>query len=210
MSNHRLQIATFVLGISLFGSLSPLAVQADSSGSTSVGSSSTAELSQQQALDQVKKWLAIDDSYKLIQVSKNEKSSTNAPFAKATWSFTWNKGDAPPNMESLNATVDATTGILLSFYRNYNGTSATAKTGDPLTADQVVAKAVNWIADLAPSKQNLLDQPVVQPYTDYRGIENGYSLRFSRLVNGVPVLSDGISITLSDHGDLLNYNFSWT
>ncbi|MDB5083280.1 MAG: hypothetical protein JWN30_166 [Bacilli bacterium] len=208
------QLVTLTIGFTLFSTLSPLAVSADSA--QSAPAVAVAQLTQQQALELVKTALSIDDSYKLQNVSSNDNSSSNSVnlpsspnMHKVTWTFSWTKGDSTITT-NLNASVDAITGSIYSIYRSYNQPLPADGSSSPITADAAKAAAQAWIAKLAPDKVQYIDQGTEnQPVGLNPNVSQNFMFKFNRLVNGIPVRSDGFNISISSHGDLMNYSYSW-
>ena len=115
----RHSLASFTVGITLLSSVSPALVFADESGSSTFVSSSvaTSDLTQQQALEIVKKTFLLDETYQLGNISRNE--AGNSPGNGDTWSFNFSKG-VDAGRASLYISIDAATGKVRNYNLYYN------------------------------------------------------------------------------------------
>jgi len=108
----------------------------------------------------------------------------------------------------LNISIDATTGMVLNYYRQPQSGSFHY----PAAVSPTQAKAIAWVwvkrlysqvaSQVVEVSQQANASSLAQPIA--------YSYSFERMVHGVPAPFDGCSITISANGHLLQSNVNWT
>ncbi|MEO4055504.1 YcdB/YcdC domain-containing protein [Solibacillus sp. CAU 1738] len=71
-----------------------------------------------------------------------------------------------------------------------------------ISADEAEAKAISYVKDLMPSKLHDYAKPMTEPYFDEQYNGGMYHFSFPRIVNGIVVSGDYISVSLAADGSL--------
>jgi len=206
---RRQWIATAITMTMLFGT--PAAVLAEKSSTpTSPGKvTATATAGQNEWAEKLRKLFNLSSAYELSSFSQAEQDGT---FGEGTvYMFSFRK-DTLADKESLNVTIEAKTGDIVSF--NFYD-SKPDKAGTPLQEPAARAKALEWVKKLYPSKAAHLDKLRIWQesgkgvYPPDAGVQT-FSYGMVRTVNGLPVVNDGFQVTVDDSGRLLSLSGSWS
>ena len=164
-------------------------------------------LTQAQALAIVRRDFAIPASFHLNQESYNNQQN-NGP---ANYWFAFTYTSPTGQQQNINASIDATSGMALSYYTSsspYPQSRFTFPPKESLAAAQQTAVA--WAKKLYPSEY---PQTRLQPTVDSQGALTqpiSYTFNFERFVQNIPAPFDGISITIDQNGTVQSVNASWT
>ncbi|GGJ04815.1 hypothetical protein GCM10010885_12460 [Alicyclobacillus cellulosilyticus] len=165
----------------------------------------------------VKPKLSLDDARRIVETTfaipstftlQNE-SYNSDPSGAATYTLYYVSSDPATPQASINAQVDANTGRIISYARNYPGSNRFVFPV-PTTADQAQQTAIQWVQKLYPDQYGSLK---LQPLTPQPGPLQGpiqYTFTFTRMVNGIPAPFDGVSVTIDQNGRLVSVNDNWT
>jgi hypothetical protein len=126
----------------------------------------------------------------------------------------WNIQFANSKDSTIWASVNARTGQLLSFYKNYqlNPSSGSKK---EISQDDAQKIAESFIERLQPTKTNqiilrqsypsVILQTKIIPYPS-----DNYNFQYSRIVNGIVYPENGFNVGVNAFsGEVMNYNFTW-
>lgn len=102
--------------------------------------------------------------------------------------------------------LDKQTGEIISYYniKNevLNESGDTTTSGKKLTSDQALSKAINYLKEWVPSSLHNYIKPMIEPYVDEdMGV---YNFTFPRIVNGIIVAGNDISVGINFDGALNN------
>ncbi|MCY0875791.1 MAG: hypothetical protein OWT28_05935 [Firmicutes bacterium] len=107
----------------------------------------------------------------------------------------------------LNVTVDASNGVILSYYRQ--PTSVLFHFPAQLSLDQAQTLAEQWVQRLYGPYTKELMPPQVLPSGTSLTVPITYTFSFERIVNGVPAPFNGVTIGLSSNGHLTQASATW-
>ena len=124
--------------------------------------------------------------------------------------------DAPGDeIRSIWGTVDATTGRVMAFHLDYNGTPFLAS-GQPMTDEQIQSAVDVFLREIAPaelaasrleSRQNLQMAQLWRPDSVGAGISN---FQYIRIANGIPFRDNGISVVFNQvTGVVTSFSLTW-
>ena len=167
-------------------------------------------LTQEQAIEKVKRWVNIPSTALLTNASLSR--YYNNPDTRV-WSFNWDipTGDNPVPVRSIWATVDCQTGQVYSFYQSIDQTG-----NGVLTETEAEQLAQDFIKQIEPS---LTDQLVLEkqnqnniPFqTKSADLPSEWSFSFTRLVDGIKFPHNGVYITVSAiNKQIISYNLNWS
>lgn len=176
-------------------------------------------LSEAQAVAEVRRLLSIPADYQLTQESYDENSQQGSGPPAPSYSLTFQypppqpRQNIPPTAITLNVTVNAATGLIANFYRDEPRIPRqTFVFPVPLTYRQAQADAMSWAQKLygsqypdvrlQPASFGPGETPLTAPVA--------YTFSFERYENGIPMPSDGFSLTIGEHGELTSANDNWT
>ncbi|MGE4272262.1 MAG: YcdB/YcdC domain-containing protein [Desulfitobacterium sp.] len=149
-------------------------------------------LSQEKAVESVKKWVEIPEGLTLRSANLGRQGDLDQ---KQVWSFDWNSEDSTEGYNAVYARVDAATGEVMGF--NVYSSTQHPKGADAL--NRVGAKAVAD-AFLKKIQPNRLQQVEYLENLDngqkYPEDQPSHDFRYQRLVNGVAVPGNGFSVTV--------------
>lgn len=161
-------------------------------------------LSDKQAEEAARKFLQIDSSYKLANISMNGGSYGYGDY---TWNMNFSK-----DASSFSAAVDAVTGEISYFYKY-----PTSDPKDEVTLDE--AKSLEIAKQyLEKIQTELYKQVEYQPLPNqyYPNMASGnekpreYSFNFTRKLNGIYVENNGFNITIDAvSGEVSHYDKHW-
>ena len=158
------------------------------------------------------------DLKKAIEIVKSNFSinSTNMSFSgnfiespdgAKTWNLIWNS--KVESGESYSANVNADTGEVL-IYNHWNSTKSKYPRMPKYSKAEAFNKAQLLIEKLSPDKIKQTKQDVnssenIVPYNS-----SGYVFTFIRLVNNIPFVDNGITVTIDKNTlEILNYSITW-
>ncbi len=167
-------------------------------------------LSQEQAMEKVKRWVSIPSTAILTNASLSR--YYNNPDTRV-WSFNWDipQGDNPAPMRSIWATVDCQTGQVYSFYQSINQTG-----NGVLTETEAEQLAKDFIKQIEPSLSDQLvlekqNQNIIPFQTKPADLPSEWNFSFTRLVDGIKFPHNGINITISGiNKQIISYNLNWS
>ncbi|RKL62661.1 S-layer protein [Thermoanaerobacteraceae bacterium SP2] len=164
-------------------------------------------ITKEAALKVVQKYLTIPEGYE--QSYANLYEDYDNPQQRV-WNISWSKKtDTPGDYGSINARVNAVTSELLSFNiwddSRYNR-DFTQKY-DRAAAQKI---AEDFLKKLQPEKAGSVKLEEIKGEIKYPEKIRDHYFNFTRLVNGIPYLANGFSITVdSSTGKVLGYNMRW-
>lgn len=165
-------------------------------------------ISEEKAIEALKKYVDIDEKYTLQHKSLNGSSKYN----NANWSFSWNYTEKESNKySSIYAAVDAVTGEIRNF-NVYDNEYDLKKPGTPkYTKEQSRAIAEKFLAEIQPVK--FKDSEYREQYYDYimktEDIIN-YGFSYIRKVNGISFPSNSLIVNVNAYtGKVTSYSMNW-
>ena len=127
----------------------------------------------------------------------------------AQYNLNYAKNGAQPNQPlSIGVSVDATTGMILNYYRQ--STMGAFHFPAPVSAVQARALAAAWARRLYGAYSTQVAVLHRQPTSGTLTTPIQYAYSFERTVHGVAAPFDGFSLTLSANGHLIGANASWS
>ncbi|NTW05860.1 MAG: S-layer homology domain-containing protein, partial [Peptococcaceae bacterium] len=126
----------------------------------------------------------------------------------------WNIQFANSNNARIWASVDAKTGQLLSFYKDYQINSS-SEGKKKLRQDEAQKIAAKFIERMQPKKSNQIILRQAYPDTILQAKiipypSDNYNFQYSRIVNGIVYPENGFNISVSASSkEVLSYNLTW-
>lgn len=133
--------------------------------------------------------------------------SLNQSDTYAIWEISWHTPPKLPNPRSMNVTVNAINGQIMSYY-----VSSKATDEIPLSYSRTEAHklAAEWLDKLASGRKEALkfvDNPLEY---NFWGPNAVYQFHWDRMEQGYPVAGQGVDLTIDARtGELVSYNFHW-
>lgn len=159
-------------------------------------------LSLEQAIQKVKQNFAIPAEY--TEFTSGFRSSDSAQV----WTLNWTDKE---NMKgSMNAEVDATTGVVTSMHIYRQGRQMTEIPAVSIEQAQQIGLDLmkKLIPDRVANLQYVPNQQII-PLTSWEGGQ--YELHWQRMANQVPVGNEGVTIQVSSSSGAVNsYNLNWS
>jgi hypothetical protein len=159
------------------------------------------KLTRQQAIASVAKLFPIPADMGEPNVSLSQSA------AGAVWRLEWSSSPRAAVRKSLYATVDASTGAVLSFSRSSSESEAKELTYSRGEAHKLASE---WLTKLAGERMTSLrfvDDPL--EYGFYGGA-NAFRFHWDRMEQGYPVAGEGVDITMDARtGELTEYSQQW-
>jgi hypothetical protein len=192
--NNRLRrgLSLLVMGLMLFAML-PTGVMAAGNESA---------ISLEQAIQKVKQNFSIPAEY--TEFTSGFRSNDSGQV----WSLNWN--DKENQKGSMNAEVDATTGVINSMNIYKQGRQTTEIPSVSIEQAQKIGLDVlkRLIPDRVANLQYVPNQQII-PISSWTGVQ--YELRWQRMANQVPVGNEGVTMQISGSDGAVNsYNLQWS
>lgn len=166
------------------------------------------ELTQEQALEIIQNHFTIPEELDLTDASYTDRWNGQDISA---WTFRWRKEE--PESQTfiwINATVNAKTAEILEYSRDEKiAVPERDQDSDLFTREKTREKAIGAIRDISP---HLLHQlySIDTGQIAGPGAEDYHHFRFHRLVNGIQVAGQGVSVTVNAKtGEITRYFINW-
>lgn len=146
------------------------------------------------------------DKVKLsIQSVEEVKNSYGQEVISIQYMYNYANGGSGSSLE-----FDKKTGELLQYHNAQNSMmielNGTKEEVAPISKEEVIAQAVKYLKELLPSYLHEYAMPLEDSYAD--DARGNYYLNFPRIVNGVMVSGDQISVSIYKDGSLENLSVS--
>lgn len=153
-------------------------------------------LTEKEALAMANRWVSIPEGYKLRNAHM-----WNTGDGGSAWSFVWEQGDEA----RLLVEVDAGTGELRRYYRMGERPSppSAARLTDKKGAEAAARQFLQQVA--AQTVDELSEPNQFQPASDM----DHYPFVFTRMVNNVPFLENGMYVTVDKWGRVVGFSREW-
>ncbi|MDD3853622.1 MAG: PepSY domain-containing protein [Syntrophomonadaceae bacterium] len=167
-------------------------------------------LSQEQAMEKVRRWVSIPAAAVLTNASLSR--YYNDPDTRV-WSFNWEipQGENPAQVLSVWATVDCQTGQIYSFHQSINqsGNGVLTETEAEQLAREFIKQIEPLLADqLVLEKQNQNNIPY---QTKAAELPAEWDFSFTRLVDGIKFPHNGVNIAVSGiNKQVISYYLNWS
>lgn len=154
------------------------------------------------------RFLAIDsDKVKLkIEVIQEMENYNGQTVISVQYMYQYANGGTGSSIE-----INKNTGEVVQYYdmkeNIFQEIGEKEKTTTPLSKQESLAKAVNYVKEWVPSYVHNYAMPVTDPYVDER--LNSYQFVFPRVVNGIIVNGDQIHVGIAADGSLNSLNVSY-
>ncbi|GMK38171.1 hypothetical protein PCCS19_12250 [Paenibacillus sp. CCS19] len=201
----------------------PVSTPAASDSSTGAGATSSSaeglpttdptnldtEITKSEAIALAQKYVSIPETFKLQSASLS--SSFRSSGLYSVWSLSYTYQVKERTLGTINVTIDADNGELIG-YNSYTDTSNVKPVYPPKVDREQAAKvAQSFIAKVAAAYK---DQIQINAYVgvDEKPPLTGqvvHSIRFDRLVNGIPFVENYIEMQIDGEGHVLSYNRYW-
>ena len=162
------------------------------------------EITEEEAIEIVKAVIGDLEGYSEPRVHP---SYDYYPFSKREiWEISWQKNG--PTYSHISARVDANSGVLLSFYRNVNPEDYQFPAS--VKYEGAVELAREFLNNLLKDKGNefILDERYPTYTTQIlRNPWDTYSIRFLRVVNGIPFSNNIAYVGVDSKGNIVNYQY---
>ncbi|USG66955.1 S-layer homology domain-containing protein [Brevibacillus ruminantium] len=163
-------------------------------------------LSREEAVKKAEGYVAIPAGYKLERASYLD-PATEGPFNEPpSWQVSWEKGSD----SRIFMSIDAQTGQLLRFYQ-YTEELQSGSGKTDVGEEKALSKAEEFLKKVTAkeeiaklSKPNEFAGP--SPFFSAWG-EYGFS--FTRIENDIPFLENGITVVVSNNGEVVRYDRMW-
>lgn len=176
---------------------------------------------------------AVEEAAKLIGQEKAEKIAREADFLKISkdyelqsynlntnwpnkdeyiWSLYFRKPSEGKKLsdENISVTINAKTGVIMSFYKNSSTIDEKLPVNDIAKAKAATDK---FLADYYPQYNKLLEYDKIsneEYLTDKTTPVYSYNIRYTRLADGVPFPDNGASFNYDNQtGEISSFNLSW-
>ncbi|WP_160394848.1 S-layer homology domain-containing protein [Paenibacillus sp. MMS18-CY102] len=168
-----------------------------------------AAITKAKAVELARKYLAIPDGYTLQSSRLSTDLQENGLYIVWNLSFV-NKINGKVK-GSINAGLDGTTGELLSYYSSIDNPNAKPSYPPKVNREKASEVALAFLNNVAPGyvKQVELDAYVgvgAKPPLSGQVI---HSLRYDRIVNGVPYVQNYIDFEIDGEGHIVSYQLNW-
>jgi len=154
------------------------------------------DLDKEKALEVARTFAGLSTDYSIM----------SEEFSNPCWRFTWFSEKEPDNQVWVK--VDTITGEIAGTNRVRSGITNSAAAGS-LTVEEALNTALEFIKGALPSK---LHQVSREPSRIQQGNFNGltvYSFHFPRMINGLPFSWNGVDVSVSVKGEILEYDCNW-
>lgn len=168
-----------------------------------------AAITKTEAIALAQKYVSIPETYKLQSASLSSSFRTSGLYS--VWSLSYTYQVKERTLGNINVTIDADNGELIG-YNSYTDTSNLKPVYPPkVDRDQAVQVAQSFIAKVAASYK---DQVQLDAYigVDAKPPLSGqvvHTIRFDRIVNGIPFVENYIDMQVDGEGHVLSFNRYW-
>lgn len=162
-------------------------------------------LTPEQATEMAKKLLATDQKGVKLSVESIEEVTTETEkiVYSINYMYEYKNGGSGTSL-----TIDKATGDIIDYYNIENSLEVQEDDSDEtteLTQQQALEKAVAYVKEYAPSVAHQYSLPLDEVY--YEEYNDSYYFTFPRIVNGLTVMGDQISVSVdAKTGNLSNLN----
>lgn len=163
------------------------------------------KMSQEDALTWAKKWIDIPRDYRLEDA--NYRDEMNWSAGKPVWRLGWvNDKDS-----RLSVTIDGTSGLLLSLYRDDAEPEKSRK--QELTKEEIISKAEAFLKRVAPAEEmkqlsGANEYPAALTAIRYMDADQ-QAVAYTRMVDGIPFLENGYSFVVGSNGEIIRFEREW-
>ncbi len=139
------------------------------------------------------------DKVKLAIQSVDEYENNGKSIISVQFMYSYKNGGYGTNLE-----FDKQTGEIIQYHNikdsilDENGEKQDS--ASKITANEAEAKAIAYLTEFVPSYLQNYAKPMTEPY--YEEEQGTYHLTFPRIVNGIMVAGDSISVSIADDGTL--------
>lgn len=162
-------------------------------------------LTAEQATEMAKKLLATDQKGVKLSVESIEETTTET--GKTVYNIQY-MYEYKAGSSGTSLTIDKATGDIIDYYNIGNSIEVQADDSDEtakLTQQQALEKAIAYVTEYAPSSAHQYTLPLGETY--YEEYNDSYYFTFPRIVNGLTVMGDQISVSVdAKTGNLSNLN----
>lgn len=154
----------------------------------------------------------VKQNFEIPKELSNFSSGYNNYNFHEAWSLNWSSSQEPGG--NFNAQVDANTGDII----NVNSWKSVPNPGNGFQLPAVTAAdakniAINLVnrllTDRSAELQLIPDDNQIVPISRYG--PSTYSVRWQRVINGIPFSGNGVTVQVSgDDGHIMSYNLNWT
>ncbi len=165
-------------------------------------------ISKEQAIESLKKFVTVTDSYKLI----NANLFAGYMNENAAWNFGWDMADKEKNLYSyISGSVDAVTGEVRSFYISDNQMEFGKGETPKYTKEQCKEISDKFLAQFHPEKAKSSEYR--DNVYDYMGMPEkpvSHNFNYIRKVNGVSAPFNSLNVTVNTRtGAVMGFNMNW-
>jgi Peptidase propeptide and YPEB domain./S-layer homology domain. len=168
-----------------------------------------AAITKSQAAALAQKYVSIPTTYKLQSASLSSSFRTSGLYS--VWSLSYTYQVKERTLGNINVTIDADNGELIG-YNSYTDTTNVKPVYPPkVDRDQAAQVAQSFIAKVASAYK---DQIELNAYVgvDEKPPLSGqvvHTIRFDRIVNGIPFVENYIDMQVDGEGHVLSFNRYW-
>lgn len=185
------------------------AVSGGNSGAEGVAPVDT-KISRERAIELAKQFVQVPEGYKLQNVNY-QSLLYSAGANRGSWNLNFTKQDKNRFYGSINVSIDADNGKLLSFYIGENNPDKKPVFPPKVQLEQAKQLAADFVAKMSPEYKDLVqyDDEFEKNFRTPLGGHVQYPVRFNRVVNGIPFPLNSISVTVDDTGSVISYQVQW-
>lgn len=171
-------------------------------------------LSREQAVQAVERLVGLPSGAKLGSVSYYENTDPDSGRIRSGWRLNWTFAGEGGREQYISASVNAATGELDSYYRNFPrplaGAGETEETASKLNREEAAAKAADFVKKAVPRFAHQLYETVL-PESAILSAEEASEHHFSykRFIDGVAGVYDQVSISIdAASGEIIHFSNS--
>ncbi|MBD3920735.1 S-layer homology domain-containing protein [Paenibacillus sp. PR3] len=168
-----------------------------------------AAITKSQAIALAQKYVSIPATYKLQSASLSSSFRTSGLYS--VWSLSYTYQVKERTLGNINVTIDADNGELIGYNSNTDTSNVKPVYPPKVDRDQAAKVAQSFIAKVAAAYK---DQVQLDPYigVDEKPPLTGqvvHTIRFDRIVNGIPFVENYIDMQVDGEGHVLSFNRYW-
>lgn len=202
----------------------PVSASVAGAGSTADSSASTAEglpttnatnaevdvaITKSQAIALAQKYVSIPETYKLQSASLSSSFRSSGQYS--VWSLSYTYQVKERTLGNINVTIDAGNGELIG-YNSYTDDSNVKPVYPPkVDRDQATKVAQSFIAKVAAFYKDQIELDAYAGVGEKPPLTGKvvHTIRFDRVVNGIPFVENYIDMQIDGEGHVLSYNRYW-
>ncbi|PWW08443.1 S-layer family protein [Paenibacillus cellulosilyticus] len=168
-----------------------------------------AAITKTKAIALAQQYVSIPETYKLQSASLSSSFRSSGQYS--VWSLSYTYQVKERTLGNINVTIDAGNGELIGYNSYTDDTNVKPVYPAKVDRDQATEVAQSFIAKVAAAYKDQVELDAYVGVGDKPPLTGKvvHSIRFNRIVNGIPFVENYIDLQIDGEGHVLSYNRYW-